>query len=136
MSRLPASPSNDAAVELAMAAMARERANRPRHYLLLGALLFAIALGYLLWVVSTRGAAAARFRSARNDFANLESLVAQVRSNYDAASEKLYAPDPKLVNKLETIAESMGLQGIQPASSGTCAWPPLAKTFATLAVRR
>jgi len=108
------SSAQDRSLELAMTAMSAERSNRPRILILAAGLLLAIAIAYLGWGLVVSGAAKARLSKARGDYRNLESLVQQVRSNFDPTSTELYKPvtPSNVANKIQTHAESLGMPGV------------------------
>ncbi len=120
MSRLDTtqpSVANDASLELAMAAAAAQNASRPRYLIVTALVLLVGAIGYLLWVVTAQGAAAQQLGRARASLDTMKATVEQVKSVYNPEARKRFEPDPTIINKLTTIAESCGLPGIVPSTA-------------------
>jgi len=106
----PFSQGQEASLDLTMAAAATERSNRPKNWVILSLLLLVISVGYLAWILASRGASAAKLSKARNDYKNLDTLVQQFKASFDPAAASLLDPNPSVTNLLQTHAEDLGIK--------------------------
>jgi hypothetical protein len=105
-----------ARLELAIAAGARERSNRPRTLVYLGVALVGVAAIVLLAGVSSRGAAQLELASRRAD---LEKLV-KSRDELVALNRQIeargLASDPRMAGKIEALAQAAGVRLVSGVS--------------------
>jgi hypothetical protein len=113
MSRAPARLSEDARLELSMAAAARERRNRPR-----GLVFGAVALLVIAAVAAGMGVKAQRravrsLRHALEDQAQVEAMAAEFRALSEqertAGTQRAGEPLPNFRTLMETLATQAGL---------------------------
>lgn len=110
---------DDARFELAMAAAARERRNRPRALLLGSGLLLAAAGTAAVLGLSARGTAQSFYRLQQIDAAQVERMVAEYRDlsgRQDVGPEM--GPMPYIFSDLSALAQQAGLQqSIRPPTT-------------------
>ena len=103
------SPSDDARLELAVAAAAAERANKPRWVIVLGTLLLIVAVIFALASYSTRAAALGK---AADEWKATEE-VRKLKDALDVESAKLdargTAQNPRVSAQIEALASAMGV---------------------------
>lgn len=113
------SPGQEAALDLTMTAAATERSNRPRNWVVLALLLFIIALGYLVWIIVSRGESALKLSKARNDYKNLQTLAQEYKASFDPVAASLLEPNPNVISLLQTHLDELGLKVIPSVGSQT-----------------
>ena len=114
-SSFPPAPgaADDARLELAMAAMRRERRNRPRALPMLALVILGIAVAYLIWTFSIRAAAATRLTRASASLANIQGVVAQLDAMEKQRSDPKYNPEIDMVGKLQRFAAQLQLPRVE-----------------------
>ncbi len=105
----PGLPTEEARLELTVAAMSAARSNRPRHLVVAGVGLLAIALVYTLLEVGARGAAASEVAQARQDLKNLEQMKQEIVAAQAFGSTDDLKPDRRIVGTLQAMAQASGL---------------------------
>jgi hypothetical protein len=98
------SASDEARLELAVAAAAAERANRPRWIVVLGVLLLIGATIYTLVQVSARTAAIIKVKGAREATAQVERVKAQLDRESAKLTSRGTAPNPLMAAEIENNA--------------------------------
>lgn len=96
--------------DLAVAASMRERANRPRIYLVGAVLLLVVAAVYLLSGLAARSSAQGKVASARRNADEAITLVNRVQSLRETLSTRGLNPNPAMGAQLESLARSFQLE--------------------------
>ena len=107
---------DEARMELGAAAMSADRRNRPLWLLWAAGLLLVIAMIYALTGMSTRSEAERKLEAARAREAKFASLIGDIKTLKAAEAARGFAPDPRVVSKLEMMAREMGLKLAAPIS--------------------
>lgn len=108
--------SNDAAaqdqarIELAMAASATERANRPRGLVIIAGLLLVAALIYSLMGLSARSATHSRVESARSQTREVLKVVGRIKALQNQQATRGLMPDPRVAKSIEELAAAAGVK--------------------------
>lgn len=105
---LPNSTVEQARMDLALAAGAGERANRPRVLLFAAVLLLAIAVVYAIVGFSEREGALGRVATARKNADDMIKLVNQVRALQETLAKRGLDPNPHIGASLEQLAQFSG----------------------------
>lgn len=113
----------DERYEIAAAAAAAERGNRPRHLLVIGAIALLVAAVALLVGFNKYNNAASRLRSTSREIHQIEQLAAQLTQLQAVAdtgpSIGITEPIPTLLSQIEELARRAGVQGNIPIPRGT-----------------
>jgi hypothetical protein len=109
----PTGPADDSRLELAMAAMRRERRNRPRALPMLALVVLAVAVASLIWTFSVRAAAATRLSRASSSLANIQGVVSQLDAMETQRNDPKYNPEIDMVGKLQRFAAQLELPRVE-----------------------
>jgi hypothetical protein len=108
--------SDDARLELAMAAMRSERRNRPRYLVLIALLVLVVAVVNLLWTFTSRAAAAASLSRATASLANIQGVISQLQTLEERRTSPKFDPDNDMEGKLSRYAMQLGLPRVEVAA--------------------
>ena len=108
----PMTPTQDdpARLELAMAAAAAERANKPRGLVILGVLALLIAGVYAFSGLMARASTIGTVEAERRTTRNVIDAVRKVQALQEKQSVRGLAPDPRIGKELEDLAQEHGVK--------------------------
>lgn len=101
---------DQARMELAMAAAATERANKPRGLVILAGLLLAGSLIYALMGLSARSATLSRVANERNRTLDVIRVVDRVKALQNQQATRGLAADPRVAKSIEELAAAAGVK--------------------------
>jgi hypothetical protein len=102
--------SDDARLELAVAAAATERANKPRWIVFLAAGLLAITLVYTLTAVTARAAAFAQISKARDRTNQVLTMKAKIDQENAKLARRATAHNERVGETIESYAKTAGVK--------------------------
>lgn len=111
--------------DLSVAASMRERANRPKIYLMGAFLLLAAAVIYVLVGLASRSSAQTRVASARRNADEIIGMVNRVKSLQETLASRGLNANPAMGSQLENLAKSFDVDpGTISDASGTSSPAP------------
>ena len=115
------SPADESRLELAVAAAAAERANKPRWIIALGVVLLVIACIFLLVSFSTRSGVLRRVEVERKAAGDVQSLKDQLDLESAKLAARGTAQNPRVGAQIEALAGAMGVVLSGPIGDSTSA---------------
>jgi uncharacterized protein YlxW (UPF0749 family) len=115
------SATEEARLELAVAAAATERANKPRWIIVLGAVLLAVTTVFTLVQASARGAQLSKVKLERSATQKVEDLKAEIDAEAAKLASRGTAANPRMGQEIEAYAVGAGVLLAGPVVDSTLA---------------
>ncbi len=115
------SAASDARLELAVAAAASERANKPRWIIVLGVALLLVALIYAFITFNSRAAVLSKVKDERKATGRIVDLKIKLDEENEKLAQRGTSPNPRMGQQIEQLASAMNVVLAGPVSDSTSA---------------